>query len=280
MKIFDTHTHDQFFDFDNDRDKMLEDDFNAGVLKKIQIGCDESTSLAALWMAKNYKNCYCSVGLHPCNIGEQKESEHYISSISKNFQNIAITIDDHIIAFDKMIQDDNSFVVGIGETGLDFFHRDFSELRILQSESFLKHCQLAKKHNKTLIIHTRNARTETLSFLNTNNAQLPKKAVIHCFSEDFEFAQKITQEYEYMIGIGGVATYKKSEIIRDAIKKTPLKYILTETDAPYLAPQSVRGKRNQSKYIIEIIQCIAEIKNITPEKCSEILFENAIKTFL
>lgn len=279
MKIFDTHTHDYFSAFDEDRNAMMQQDLLAGVFAKVQIGCDEKTSKAALLLALEYDFCFSTVGLHPCNALEGRESENYESEISQHCTQEAESFEELMLVFERMIQENPQKIVGVGETGFDFFHQDFPELRQMQEKSFLAHCILAQKYNKTLVIHTRNARTETLEFLHNNKHHLPQKAIVHCFSEDSAFAREIVQEYGYFLGIGGIATYKKSESIREAIKQTPLEFLVTETDAPFLAPQSVRGKRNQSAYIPEIIQCIAEIKNIDVTECEEVLFENAKRVF-
>ena len=266
IKIFDTHTHDYFDTFDEDRKEMLQQDFDSGVIGKIQIGCDIPTSEQAINLAKQYPHkIWATVGVHPCHV---EENFSCIDSVLKTFQNM-IDEDDET----------NHIIAGIGETGFDFFHNDSPELREQQEYSFVQHCKLAKKNNKAMVVHTRGARNETLQFFKNHQSDLPKNAVIHCFSEDADFATEITNNYGYMIGIGGVCTYKKNEYIREAIKKTDIKYIVTETDSPYLAPQKVRGTRNQSKNILEIIECIAEIKNIPLQECSEILVENARRLY-
>ncbi len=279
MKIFDTHTHDYFSDFDEDRKIMMQRDFEMGVFQKVQIGCDEITSKAALALAQEYHFCFATVGVHPCNVGNYRDPIGYTSEYTQKIIEETNTNEELFLLFEKMIEENSKKIIGIGETGFDFYHNDNPEMRALQEESFMRHIHLAKKYNKTLIIHTRNARNETLSFLNNYNVQLPKKGIIHCFSEDSDFAEIITNEYGYALGIGGIVTYKKAENIREAIKKTPLSFLVTETDSPYLAPQSVRGTRNQSKNIAEIIRCIAEVKDLEIEYCADALFENAIKTF-
>ncbi len=271
MKIFDTHTHDYFVNFDADRSTMLRDDFNAGVKNKVQIGCDINTSKQAIALAKTDEKMFATVGLHPCHVEE-------------NFQNLQTTndLEQCFRYFETELQNNNTKkIIGIGETGFDFYHKDTPEMRKKQKISFEKHINLCKKYSLPIIIHTRGARNETLEFLENNSITKNKEitGVIHCFSENAEFAKIVTEKFNFFISIGGTATYPKSHDIRDAIKNTPIQYIVTETDSPYLAPQSVRGKRNQSKNIKEVVQLIAEIKQIETEHCADILFKNAQDLF-
>ena len=269
IKIFDTHTHDYFVNFDSDREQMLANDFENGVTTKIQIGCDIDTSRQAIELANTSDKMFATVGLHPCHVEE-------------NFKNL----ENNFIYFEKKLTEDlknNSTkkIVAIGETGFDFYHNDSPEMREQQQISFEKHIELCKEYTLPIIIHTRGARNETLEFLGNNEIIANKEisGVIHCFSENANFAKIATEQFNFFISIGGAATYPKSHDIRDAILHTPIQYIVTETDSPYLAPQSVRGKRNQSKNILEIIELIADIKKMNITECSEILFKNAQRLF-
>ncbi|HID92308.1 TPA: TatD family hydrolase [Candidatus Gracilibacteria bacterium] len=270
IKIFDTHTHDYFESFDSDREQMLADDFASGVKHKIQIGCDMDTSKQAIELAHTSNKMFATVGLHPCYVEENFENLdksfiYFKEELEKNYKNNTTT----------------KKIVAIGETGFDFYHNDSPKMREHQQISFEKHIELCKKYTLPIIIHTRNARNETLEFLQKNIITKNKEisGVIHCFSENAEFAKIVTTQFNFFISIGGAATYPKSHDIRDAILHTPIQYIVTETDSPYLAPQSVRGKRNQSKNIKEIIELIANIKKMNSEECSNILFENAKRLF-
>ncbi len=259
MQIFDTHTHDYFHTFDKDRDEMLKEDFSSGVMGKVQIGCDEETSLQALKLARTDEKMWATVGIHPCYVEENFEKREKIFNI-----------------FEKLLKENPKKIIGIGETGFDFYHKDSDEMREKQKTSFIQHIQFAVKYEKPLVIHTRNARKETLDFFADEISKYKNvKAVIHCFSEDAHFAKTVTEKYGFFLGIGGVATYPACKEIRNAIDETPIKFLITETDSPYLAPQSKRGKRNQSKNIKEVIELISEIKKIPLQECSEILVKNA-----
>lgn len=263
IPIFDTHTHDYFDQFDEDRSKMMHDDFLNGVVGKVQIGCDLDSTKKALNLAHQYENTWCTLGIHPCE-GED------------NFEK-----KDHVfLAFEELYQNNAEKIVAIGETGFDFFHNDSPQMREHQGILFEQHLFFARSKSLPVIVHTRNARNETLDFFN-DRASLVRQVggVIHCFCEDSEFAKTVTEQYGFFLGIGGTATYKKNDGIRKAIENTKIDFLVTETDSPYLAPQSKRGQRNQSKNIVEIVEIIAEIKNIPLQECSEILVKNAKRLF-
>jgi len=283
MKIVDTHAHLYFSQFDKDRDLSVKNAEKSGVKFQIQIGCDEISSLAALNLSKNYKNFYSTLGLHPSevlNIGKKTKFHKY-----QDFENYlpkAKNLDELIEIFEKIYLENKEKIVGFGETGFDFYHHKKSEIFELQKKSFRAHLELSKKYNLALIIHTRSARNETLEFLNQNFTQ-KIKGVCHCFCEDLEFAKMITEKLGLFLGIGGVATYKNSQNIREVIKKIPLEFLVTETDCPFLVPQnfSKKGiKRNEPKFLSEIIKLIAQEKNIQLEACADILFKNSKKLFV
>ena len=180
----------------------------------------------------------------------------------------------------KMLKQNPETIVGIGETGFDFFHKDTPQTRIQQEELFLRHCVLASKYNKPLVIHTRGAREETLQFFRDNCSQFPElKAVIHCFSEDSDFAHEVTSAYGFSLGIGGVCTYKKNEDIRLAIENTTLQYLVTETDSPYLAPTPNRGKRNEPSFVRLVAEKVAEYMKISIQEVNELTTTNANALF-
>ncbi|MEI7510677.1 MAG: TatD family hydrolase [Candidatus Peregrinibacteria bacterium] len=261
MTLFDTHTHDSFEGFDEDREEMMTRGKNAGVVGKIQIGCDLASSQRAVDLALLYENMWASVGIHPCSVLP-------LSELPKALEDL-----------EALLKKYPQKIVALGETGFDFFHADTPELRALQEASLLEHIHFAREYNKTLVIHTRNAKEETLQFFRLYKTELPKRGVFHCFCEDSSFSEFATQELSYFLGIGGTLTYKKNDHIREAVQKTPLEFLVTETDAPYLAPQSYRGKRNESAYMTEVVECIADIKNLPVQKCAEVLVENAKRLF-
>ncbi len=285
--IADTHTHLYFPAFDRTQKEVIERAEKYGVQMQVQIGCDEMSSLAALKLAEANENFYATLGLHPTDVEHLgKPAQHRISGF-EGFRPQAHNVQDLLIWFEKKFQENPNKIVGFGETGFDFYHNDTLELRELQAESFLGHVRLARRFERALVVHTRDARDETLDFLEENKDLLryengeKMRGVIHCFTEDAEFARIVTQEYGFFIGIGGIATYPKAENVREAIKNTPLEYIVTETDAPFLVPQGFKNqhKINESSFLTDVVELIAELKNRPLEETANILFDNAKRLF-
>ncbi|MCF7812564.1 TatD family hydrolase [Candidatus Gracilibacteria bacterium] len=286
MKIADTHTHLYFTSFDRDREKVVQRNKKSGVELEIQIGVDEVSSIAALELAKNYNHIYCTLGVHPCDVETCfSPNPDYIPRDFKKYKRKAHNFDELFQLFEHLTEQYPEKIVGFGETGFDLYHQNTPELLELQKNIFRRHIALAKKFGKPVVIHNRNSREQMIQFLEIEfdykSSDSKVKGIIHCFSEDTEYAELMTQKYGFFLGIGGVATYPQSEKIREAIKATPIEFLLTETDAPFLTPQKAKQqhKRNESSFLPEVIQLIAELKKIPKKECSEILFSNAKKVF-
>jgi TatD DNase family protein len=166
-------------------------------------------------------------------------------------------------------------VVAVGETGLDFYydkeHHDF------QKKSFIQHIEVANQLNKPLIIHTRDAREETISILKQHNAQ-QCGGVLHCFTENWEMA-KAALDIGFYISISGIATFKNAVELRDVVKKVPLDRLLIETDSPYLAPVPHRGKQNQPAYVKHVADVVAELKQLSINELAEATSDNFYQLF-
>lgn len=156
-------------------------------------------------------------------------------------------------------------VVAVGETGLDFYydkeHHDF------QKQSFEQHIQVANKLNKPLIVHTRDARAETIDILKANKAE-KCGGVLHCFTENWEMA-KAAIDMGFYISISGIVTFKNANELRDVVTKIPLDRLLIETDSPYLAPVPHRGKQNQPAYVRHVADTVADLKQVSIETLAE-----------
>ena len=298
--IADTHTHLYFPAFQNRRSESIQKAEATGVKLQIQIGCDEMSSLAALDLANTRDDFYATLGLHPCDVHLLgKPATHRIDGY-EDYKPEARNLEELILWFEKIFQENQGKIVGFGETGFDFYHKDTPEIRQLQKKSFSEHIILARKFQRTLVIHTRFARKEMLEFLREQKdllfydrgtekspplfekeASNRMKGVIHCFSEDVKFAEEVTQGYGFFLGIGGVATYKNAESVREAIKVTPLEYLVTETDAPFLVPQAYKNKARtcESAFLDSVVELIAELKGQRVEEVGEVLFENAKRLF-
>tara|TARA_B100000963_G_C22605375_1_gene662243 strand:- start:606 stop:1379 length:774 start_codon:yes stop_codon:yes gene_type:complete len=203
----------------------------------------------------NENNCvYGTFGIHP---HEAKSHKHIESS--------------NILKYIK-----NNKIIGIGETGLDFYynHSDKSD----QSRSFEEHIEAAQKSNIPLIVHTRSAEKETLEILRKRVKEKNFKILIHCFTGSKNFAFDLLDLGAY-ISASGVVTFKKSQDIAGAFKEIPSERILVETDSPYLAPVPLRGKPNEPSFIIHTVKFLSELKNLSFDEFSKITTSNFFKLF-
>ena len=281
--IIDTHAHTYFGHFDKDRDQIITRARQAGVESQIQIGCDEISSLAAIELARKEDNFYATIGIHPCDIApffEGNFNDHRIQGF-EDYQRKAHSLDEMFELFEQMYAENKDVIVGVGETGFDRYHDNREELYKWQKESFRKHIAFSQKHDLPLVIHTRNSTQELLDFMETDFTEKNLNGVVHCFCEDIATARIITEQYGFYLGIGGIITYSGANGLREAVKNTPLKYLLSETDAPFLPPVKYKRKhtRNSSAALPEIITTIAEVKNIDVNEVAITLRENARTLF-
>ncbi|WP_104399323.1 TatD family hydrolase [Vibrio penaeicida] len=167
-------------------------------------------------------------------------------------------------------------VVAIGETGLDYHYKP--ETKALQLERFEQQVALAVEVDKPLIIHTRNAREDTLKTLRDGNAQ-KCGGVIHCFTEDLPFAEA-AMELGFYISISGIVTFRAATELKEVVQALPLDRLLIETDSPYLAPIPHRGKENQPAYVVEVAQYIAQLKNVSLGEVAQVTTRNFRNLFL
>lgn len=246
----DTHCHLSKEDYD-DIDLVIKENKEKNVNRIIISGCTKETIVESIALADKYQEVYLTIGYHP--------SEAKIIT-SKDLE----LLEDQIR--------NNSKVKGIGEIGLDY-HYGKEDIE-LQKDLFRKQMKLAEKLNLPVVIHSRDATKDTISILK----EFPQViGDIHCFSGSVETA-KIYVSIGYKIGIGGVVTFKNSNLYK-VIEAIGIENIVLETDAPYLAPVPVRGKKNSSKYIPYIADKLSEILNIPVEKIAEITTNNAVTLF-
>ncbi|KXI28766.1 TatD family hydrolase [Paraglaciecola hydrolytica] len=166
-------------------------------------------------------------------------------------------------------------VVAIGETGLDYFYS--ADTKAVQLTSFVDHIKVANELNKPLIIHTRDAREDTIDLLKQyKNPET--KGVLHCFTESWDMAQEAI-ELGFYISISGIVTFKTATELQEVVKKIPLDKLLIETDSPWLAPVPYRGKQNQPGYVREVGEFIAQLKGISVEELAAVTTQNFYKLF-
>lgn len=231
----DTHCHITRNDY-NDIPFLIDKIKSSGVKKIIVNGCDMESNLEVLELIKKYDIVYGSIGFHPTELDKFSE--------------------DDLIWLEEHINDDK--IVALGEIGLDYHYPDTNKEK--EEFVFRKQLDIAKRYSKPVIVHSRDAIQDTLNILKEYNL----KGSIHCFSGSLEMAREFIK-CGYLIGVGGVVTYKNAKNIINVIKNIDLEYILLETDAPYLTPEPYRKYKNDSSYIPVIASKIAEIKGVLPE---------------
>lgn len=227
--IFDSHAHYDDAKFDDEREALLAELPSRGVCGVVNCGCDTASSKTALRLADSYGYIYAAVGIHPENIGGGTVNE--IRTLVKHKKCVAI-----------------------GEIGLDYYW--VSDNKEQQKELFSQQLELANEINKPVIVHDRDAHSDTLELLKKHRP----KGVVHSFSGSTEMANEILKLGMY-IGIGGVITFKNAKKLPEVVKMLPEDRFLLETDAPYLTPVPYRSKINNSAMIYLTAQKIAEIRN-------------------
>ena len=252
--IIDTHCHLDFKEFNKDFNDVLLNakTNNISGMQTICTKIDEFPKI--LDIAKANSNIWCSVGTHPHNA----ESEKHISQ--DNIKNLC----------------DNDKVIGIGETGLDYYYENSNKED--QINSFLKHIEVAKITGMPLIIHARDADDDMIEILTKEYNKSPFTGVIHCFTSSYKLAEAALS-IGFYISFSGIITFKNADEIRNSCKKIPIDRILVETDAPFLAPVPYRGTRNEPSYITETIKKVAEIKELTVEEVTNITTNNFFDLF-
>jgi TatD DNase family protein len=253
MKIADSHNHLHFEECKNDLDGILSRASYAGVEKYLLVGIDPEDSIKAKKLSETQKGFYATVGVHPQRASIFKE---------RDVLKLSFYVDQKVVA--------------IGETGFDLFRTP--ETTKEQEEIFKAHIKLSKIHNLPLVIHDRNAHSETVRVLNDYDGW-SRGGVMHCFSGDQTLASFIISKGFYL-SITGVITYKSATTLREVALMTPIDRILIETDAPYLSPVPHRGKMNEPAYLVEVLKALSEIKKIGIEELSEITFSNFERLFL
>ena len=202
-----------------------------------------------------YKDIYGTFGIHP------HESEKYTQVDSKFILNI---------------KNKHNKIIGIGETGLDFYY-NYSEKEI-QKKSFIEHISAASQLNIPIIVHSRNAEIDTYEILKSESKNSNLKVLIHCFTGSRDFAKKLI-DLNFYISVSGIITFKKSIELADTVSSIPMENLLVETDSPYLAPLPYRGKDNEPSYIIHTVEKLSQIKKLPNESIVINTTNNFMKLF-
>lgn len=257
MQLIDTHAHIDMPEFDEGRAEAIKRANTAGVSKIINIGIDAPSSIASIKLSEEYSGVYAAIGIHPNSASDVTEKDWAV------IENLA----------------SNKRVKAIGETGLDYY-RDYAKKED-QQMLFIKHLELAEKHNLPVVIHCRSAEEDTLSILAEwvrNNPSDKERGVLHCFNGSYQLAKRYT-DMGFLIALGAYITYPSAKNLAPLIKEIPLDKLMVETDCPFLPPQSERGNRNEPSYIPQTIAKIASVKEISSELIAEKTTSNALRLF-
>ncbi|WP_278403380.1 TatD family hydrolase [Pseudoalteromonas ruthenica] len=252
--IVDSHCHLDKLDFDKldtDLDGVLQQARERDVEHFLCVNVTLDKFPQMLETIAPYGDVSASCGVHPL---DQKD---------------ALNIDQlrQLAASDK--------VVAVGETGLDYYYS--AETKPVQLESFVGHIDVANELDKPLIIHTRDAREDTINLMREHHAERCG-GVLHCFTEDYDMAKK-AMDLGFYISISGIVTFRNAEQLRDVVKQIPLDRLLIETDSPYLAPVPHRGKTNQPAYVQDVAYFIAELKGISYKELATATTDNFYRLF-
>lgn len=252
--FIDTHTHLYSEQFNEDRTEMIQRAIAAGVERLYMPNIDLDSVEGMHALEKQFpENCFAMMGLHPCSVDANWEL---------------------VLAKMKVLLEKRSYVA-IGEIGIDlYWDKTFVEE---QKEAFRTQINWAKELQIPIVIHARDSFTEIYEVLDQENDER-LKGIFHCFTGNEQDVQKILNYQGFSFGIGGVVTYKKSDL-PEILKFIPLEKLLLETDAPYLAPTPFRGKRNESAYLVHTAEKIAEILELPLNKLEELTTQNALKFF-
>ncbi len=252
--IVDSHCHLDFKELqENFAEIMLAAKKNN--ISHMQTICTKISEFDKIYqIAKENKNISCSVGVHPNNV----EEEGVIKA-------------EKIIELAKLDK-----VIGIGETGLDYYYENSA--RDLQKQSFLEHIKASQTLNLPIIIHTRNAEDDTITILEKTLKEKKYPALIHCFTANYDFAKKVLDLGLY-ISISGIVTFKNATDIQESVKKIPLNRLLVETDSPFLAPMPKRGKSNQPAYTKYTLEFLSDLLNVPFDELAKITTDNFFQLF-
>ena len=255
VKFIDTHSHLYSSQFDDDRTQVVNNAIAKGVSTILLPNISSKYTKGMLALCAEFpNNCYPMVGLHPCDASEENY-KHEIAHVEEELETGKYT--------------------AVGEIGLDL-HWDKSTLEI-QKKAFIHQVKLAKKYKLPIAIHVRESFAEAIELIEKLNDE-NLRGVFHCFTGNIDDAQRLINLGGFYLGIGGVLTFKNSGLDK-TIAKIDLQHLILETDSPYLAPAPFRGKRNESKYIVNIAEKLAEVHQISIEKVAKITTENAKKLF-
>jgi TatD DNase family protein len=247
--LIDTHAHLDSPKFDTDREDVISRALEAGIDTIVNIGFNRETIPSTMALAEKYEFIYAVVGWHPTDAADMKIEEDlaWIESLCSHPK-----------------------VVAIGEIGLDYYWDTTS--KEIQHTVFREQIKLARRLNKPIVIHNRDAHEDIVKILKEEKAE-EVGGIMHCYSGSWETAKKCL-DMNFYISFGGPVTFKNARVPKEVLERVPMDRLLLETDAPYLTPHPHRGKRNESAYVRLVAETAAEIKGVSLEEIAKITSEN------
>lgn len=258
MKFFDSHAHLDDEKFNEDREELIEEIKKSGIDKFISAGYSLEGSKKGIELANKYDFIYTTSGISPNDIPQTEEE---LWKILKEIEKIA---------------QENKKVVAIGEIGLDYYWEKEEKMRKLQKIAFIEQIKIANKIELPIVIHTREAVMDTIQILKENNVK--NKGIFHCCPLNRELVKEALK-LGFYISFAGPITFKNSKNANEIIEMVPNDKMLIETDSPYLAPEPVRGTRNNPINVKYIAQKVADVKKLSLEEVAKMTYENAQKVF-
>lgn len=238
--------------YDNDLSGAINAALERGISRLLCVGISINNRESVVSIAEQFDAVVASVGVHPLDVKKG------LASVE-----------------DLILWAQHPKVVALGESGLDYYYNQ--DEKLTQQESFAIHLSAAKSAQLPVIVHTRDARQDTISLIKEHGCQT-HAGVLHCFTESWEMAKQ-AMDMNYMISISGIATFRNANELRDVVKQLPLDRLLVETDSPYLAPVPHRGKPNEPQYVREVAEFIANLKGISFDELATITTQNFYRLF-
>ena len=257
--LIDSHCHLDRLDlapYEGDLTRVIAEAKDRGVSEMLCVGIDMTNAKEVMRIAQANSGVHAAVGIHPMDV---KVDELPTAEDFAQLKEWA----------------GNECVIAVGETGLDYYYT--AESAEAQQQSFKEHLSISSQVGKPVIVHTRDAREDTLNLIRECGDE-SIGGVLHCFTESWEMAESAL-DLNYYISFSGIITFKNASELREVVKRVPVERILVETDSPYLAPVPHRGKKNVPQYVVEVAQCVAELKGISFEEVAEVTTDNFRQLF-
>ena len=261
MEFFDSHCHLDDDRFNEDREILIEEIKKADITKFVSAGYSIEGSKKGIELAKKYEYIYTTCGISPNDIPQNEEN------LWKSIEEIRNLVNENI-KYKK--------IVAIGEIGLDYYWEKDLQRRELQKQAFIKQIEMANEFDLPIVIHTREAVMDTIEILKKNKVN--KRGIFHCCPLNIELVKEALK-LGFNISFAGPVTFKNSKNANEIIEMVPNDKMLIETDSPYLAPEPVRGTRNDPRNVKYIAQKIADVKGVSLEEVAKITYQNAKTIF-